>query len=187
MEIVIAVAAGVQTITMIVIAWITHKYTHFTKVMLESNIEPWVDVGFCGDMDQNGIDVENDSGCRVRDVEVGIFIELIKEDKSLTGICRLFHNSWPRLEPGASVKTQRPLVTMEAIKSVEAKQPDGVTANFDDITVEYSFVREADMKRYCYQYRVRLLPQESGPMVFVPEGDPKRVRGLKKLMIGRTK
>jgi len=178
MDTVITIAVSVQTLTMIVIAWITYRYTHFTRVMLELNIEPDVEVIIAGDVERNNIVVTNNSGCRIQDVNVLVLIGFTEGQTACPIRKTLCECSWPLLKPGVSVETPTPFITAEKIAAISDTMPNDEATNTDDLTVAYSFIRLADMKRYNYGYAVGFTedPQNpDGPILLFPADEPERL------------
>lgn len=178
-------AVIVQTITTCVIAWATYVYMKVTRRMFEANIDPLVSVDIFGNFDSNSLTIQNDAGCSLINLEVFVSVGYSREDKDYPIRRCIYHHIWPELQTGAVVTTQNSPIDNKNLIEIDEDLPEGVKIDPNDLLIEYSFLRKADQRRYCFSYHIGFLKDSKGNKTFLRIGEPDVVPTLKKVIVRR--
>ncbi len=175
----------IQAITTCVIAWATFIYMRVTARMFEASIEPSVSVDIFGNIENNSLTICNDAGCAITDVEISITVGYSrgKEDYPIRRC--IYFRHWPKLPAGEIFKTRSSPIDSKILFEAENDLPEGVKIDQNDLSIDYSFIRNADRRRYCFNYRVGLLKDSKGKRTYVRIGQPTAVPTLKKIILQR--
>ncbi len=178
-------AVIIQAVTTFVIAVATCIYMRVTTRMFEAGIEPSVSVDLFGDSEKNSLTIHNDAGCTLTNFEVYISVGYLQDNKEYPIRRCIYSRNWSRLSAGATVGTRTSPINTKILTEPENDLPDGVKVNPNDLLVDYSFVRNADRRRYCFNFRVGYLRDSDGRRTYIRIGEPNIVPTLKKVIVQR--
>lgn len=187
METTIALAAIVQAVTAVAITIATIVYTRVTARIFEAGIEPSVAVVISGTAETNKLTIENDAGCAISHVTVSISVGYSRGEE-VYPVRRCFYSQeWRNVRGGESIITNTSPIVIDDILQGDADPPNGVQVDPNDLVVDYSFVRSADRRRYCFRYRVGFFRQSNGRRFYTRIGVPEPVATLKSHIVSRVK
>ncbi|MFO1042476.1 MAG: hypothetical protein U0941_11860 [Planctomycetaceae bacterium] len=187
METTIALTSIVQAVTAVVIAIATIVYTRVTARIFEAGIEPSVAVDISGSAETNKLTIENDAGCAISEVTASISVGYSRREQVYPIRRCVYSREWGSIRGGESVATDTSPIMIDDILHGDDDLPDGVQVDPNDLLVDYSFVRSADRRRYCFRYRVGFLRQSDGSRFYTRIGEPEPVATLKSHIVRRVK
>ncbi len=187
LETIVAIAAVIQGITAVVICVATVVYTRLTSRMLEAGIEPKLAASMTGPPNDVVVVLTNESGCKLVDIQFSISIGFLEDGEPYHFRSSIFSTAAKMLRPGES--TMPVQFDLDAAEREAADGfPDSVTVDYGSTTVEYSFVREADHRRFCYQQDPTIIIFEpSGKQQYILLDNAKQIPTNKSIVLPRKK
>lgn len=183
MEAAIVSATIVQAVTAVVIAVATIVYTRISVRMFQAGIEPSVSVSLHGSLEANAIEVHNDSGCSITDMQVSVSVGTSKDGQEQPWRRCIYTYTWPHVGPSASVKSQTQPISPDTLFDGADKNPKNDTINPQDLLVDYSFKRAADSRSYAYRYRVGIVGLGDGRHFYIPLHEPEQLPHNKQIVL----
>lgn len=177
MDPILALIVIEQTIATVVIAAAIVIYSRATTRILEAHVEPEVHVAIEGGPDANTLSVTNAAGCAISNLNVIISAGCIWGSQPYPPRHCIYFGAWEMIAAGTTEKMDEQPISRQSLSG--AQLPDGARIDTNDISVEYSFTRRADKRRYAFKYQLGIYQQPDGKLVYVRMEEPK--------MLSRTK
>lgn len=171
MDPILALIVIEQTIATVVIATAIVIYSRATTRILESHVEPEVHVTIEGGPDSNLLTITNNAGCAVSNLNVIVSAGCVWGSQPYPPRHCLYFGAWELIAAGSTQRASEQPVRLDSLVSV--KLPQGARIDTNDISVEYSFTRRADKRRYSFKYQVGVYQQADDKLVYVRMEEPK--------------
>ena len=174
------ILAIVQGISSLILVAITAWYVILTKRMLEMQIPPMLDVTLSGKEQHSKLDLANMSGCSVSGIHVEISVGFRQGEAPCPwGKC-IFSKDWNRtFKHGDELVYEfANLLTPEEITELASHASTDGALVPSNLTLSYSFVRNADRRLFSYRRRVSFID----PMGYFSIDPPVEVATLKGLV-----
>jgi len=171
MDPILALIVIEQTIATVVIAAAIVIYSRATTRILEAHVEPEVHVTVDGDRDVNSLTITNHAGCAISNLNVIISAGCIWDSRPYPSRHCLYFGAWQLIAAGSIEKPIEQPMRQEAFANT--RLPNGAVVDTNDISVEYSFTRRADKRRYAFKYQLGVFKQPDGKLVYVRMGEPR--------------
>jgi hypothetical protein len=181
MNSIIVIATVVQTIATVVVAIATVVYTQATLRILGVQIAPVLALELLKEGDSYKLQVRNDVRCRIEQLSASISIGYVKGQVPFPLRRCIFSDNWPVLKIRQSKQSQ--LFRIDDVG--ESGLEDGVVYDPNSVSVEYSFIRSSDARRFCFMQSVSVIKNHDGQLFYYIMDDPKPIPSMKNIIVRR--
>lgn len=163
------ILAIIQSISTVVLVIVTIQYVRITRQTMELQIVPRLSVRFYGDEATTTLELTNSSTLNLETGRVQISVGYANKDGSLCPWMKcVFVHEWEVLRPRVRLSL-RPDVFLNPdwIDRMDKEAPAGTELCLNSLHLQYSFVRNADLKEFCFRQDVSFGRKHDGTLYFV--------------------